>query len=50
MEISTLNLKNRRQNEKRMLNAVVKQDGGYIVVESDEHQVDSGVRFIIRYL
>lgn len=33
-----------------LAHAVVKQDGGYIVVESDEHQVDSGVRFIIRYL
>ncbi len=31
-------------------NAVVRNDGGYIVVESDENVEDSGVRFIIKYV
>ena len=32
-----------------LANAVVKQDGGYIVVESDSEKEDSGARFTIRY-
>lgn len=33
-----------------LANAVVKNDGGYIVVESDEEKTDGGVKFIVRYV
>lgn len=33
-----------------LANAVVKNDGGYIVVESDENLPQSGVKFIVRYV
>ena len=33
-----------------LANAVVKNDGGYIVIESDENIPDSGVKFIVRYV
>lgn len=33
-----------------LANAVVKNDGGYIVIESDENIPNSGVKFIVRYV